>query len=88
MDPNLARLRRFIVENHSGGEFQVLCFDLGVRYDRLPGETFDAKVPEFLMQLGRRKPPVFAFLDRKHPVNRIAGLVRHKLTAIRIGGEA
>jgi len=30
-------------------------------------------------QLGRRREPVFGFLDRSHPLNRYAGMVRNRL---------
>jgi tetratricopeptide (TPR) repeat protein len=32
-----------------------------------------------MAELGWRRPPVFRFLPRSHPVNRCAGLVRHRL---------
>ena len=35
------------------------------------------------LSLGVRRPPTFSFLDRSHPLNRITGRIRHRLTAKR-----
>jgi tetratricopeptide (TPR) repeat protein len=32
-----------------------------------------------LERMGVRKPPVFPFLDRRHPINKMAGKVLHKI---------
>lgn len=32
-----------------------------------------------LERMGYRKPPVFPFLDRQHPINKVAGKVLHRL---------
>src|SRR5512135_806078 len=32
-----------------------------------------------LERMGVRKPPVFPFLDRRHPINKMAGKVLHKM---------
>ena len=48
------------------------------------GHTIDpghAGVVHMCAQLGRRKPPVFSFLDRRHPLNKYAGKLRHRLRA-------
>ncbi|MBP7146501.1 MAG: tetratricopeptide repeat protein [Acidobacteria bacterium] len=48
------------------------------------GRTMDSRHPGVLhmcAQLGQRKPPVFAFLDRGHPLNKYAGKLRHRLLA-------
>ncbi|UCF66728.1 MAG: hypothetical protein JSV80_13210 [Acidobacteriota bacterium] len=34
---------------------------------------------ELLVALGKRRPPVFAFLSRSHPINKYAGMIRHRL---------
>jgi hypothetical protein len=35
---------------------------------------------ELRLSLGVRKQPTFPFLDRRHPLNRLAGKLRHRLT--------
>ena len=40
-----------------------------------------------LAQMGIRKPAVFPFLDRNHPVNYIAGKIRHRLTLTKPGPQ-
>ncbi len=30
--------------------------------------------------LGHRRPPVFPFLERSHPINKVVGKIRHRLT--------
>lgn len=31
-------------------------------------------------RMGKRRPPVFPFLERSHPLNRVVGRLRHRLT--------
>ncbi|RMG45314.1 MAG: tetratricopeptide repeat protein [Acidobacteria bacterium] len=38
-----------------------------------------APAQRLLASLGRRRPPVFSFLPRQHPLNRYAGLLRARL---------
>lgn len=48
-------------------------------------ETARAVDPEYrlalqlLQQVGQRRPPVFSFLTRSNPLNRLAGKLRHRL---------
>jgi tetratricopeptide (TPR) repeat protein len=30
--------------------------------------------------MGHRRPPVFGFLERSHPINKVVGRIRHRLT--------
>src|SRR5688572_15399390 len=54
MAADLADLRRNIIQQYSHEEFKTLCFDLGVRYDLLPGESYDDKARELILFLDRR----------------------------------
>lgn len=42
----------------------------------------DATAASIAQQLGERRPPVFGFLDRRHPLNRVAGRLRHRWTEV------
>lgn len=46
-------LRLRLVERYSLSEIRVLCFDLGLEYDRLPGETRDEKGMELIAFMER-----------------------------------
>jgi predicted Zn-dependent protease len=39
----------------------------------------DQRIRRALAKVGRRRPPVFLFLDRSNPLNRILGMCRHRL---------
>ncbi len=50
--------------------------------------AFDPHHPSansLMQELGQRSRPVFAFLDRRHPLNRYVGKIRHRLSSIRVG---
>jgi len=49
----LTNLRQILVERFSNGEIQDLCFDLGVRYDDLPGQGLNDKARELIAYLER-----------------------------------
>jgi serine/threonine protein kinase len=42
-------------------------------------DSIEIKAQEVLEWLGVRRSPVFSFLNRSHPVNRLFGLARHKV---------
>lgn len=48
-----ARLRKLISNHYSLDEFRTLCFDLGVRYDELGGDSLSGQVRELLLLLAR-----------------------------------
>jgi hypothetical protein len=49
-----ARLRKLITNYYSRDELRTLCFDLGVRYDELPGDSLSGQVRELLLLSARR----------------------------------
>jgi tetratricopeptide (TPR) repeat protein len=51
-----------------------MAFRKGLALDR---ENRDIRVQ--LERMGVRKPPVFPFLDRRHPINKLAGKVLYRL---------
>lgn len=52
-----ANLRANIVQFLSAGEIKSVCFDLGIDYNRLPGQSLDEKVAELVLT-SRRKHTV------------------------------
>jgi hypothetical protein len=46
-------LRQALIEHFSLEELRTLCFDLGVNYDQLGGESIDGKARELLLHLRR-----------------------------------
>jgi formylglycine-generating enzyme required for sulfatase activity len=50
----LTYLHHLIVEGFDLEELRTLCFDLGVRYDDLRGDTLSGKTRELILLLGRR----------------------------------
>lgn len=48
-----SQLRQLLVQNFNVDEFRTLCFDLGIDYDDLPGETLGAKARELLLYCER-----------------------------------
>jgi hypothetical protein len=50
----LRRLRRLITNHFDKEELQILCFDLGVKYDTLGSVTLDVKVINLVGYLDRR----------------------------------
>ena len=60
---------------HSGNRKKAhLAFRKGLSLDRE-----NMGIRQELDRMGVRKPPVFPFLDRKHPINKFAGKVLHKI---------
>jgi HEAT repeat protein len=51
----LTRLHQFIARHYDLEELRALCFDLGVDFDELRGETKSAKAQALLLHLGRRR---------------------------------
>ena len=49
----LKRIRDCIVIHFNESEFKSLCFDLGIRYDDLEGETISDKTREMVLQMNR-----------------------------------
>ena len=52
--PQLIRLRMLLMESCGDDDLRVLCFDLGVDYDDVPGTVRSTKVVELLTYLDRR----------------------------------
>ena len=48
----------------------------------LPYTKRDVRLIRALRKLGVRRPPVFAFLERKHFLNRHIGKLRHKVLQV------
>jgi hypothetical protein len=69
MNDESAKLHRFIVEHYSLEDFRTLCFDLGVRYDSLGGDTIDAKSRELLLHMRHqeRLADLLAMLKKDRP---------------------
>ena len=53
------------------------ALESGLKYARR-----DVRLTIAMNKLTRRRPPVFAFLGRKHPLNRQLGLLRHRTLTI------
>ncbi len=56
-DPNrakLTQLRKLLIEHFSLDELRVLCFDLGLEYEELPGDTRTTKMHGLIEYLQRR----------------------------------
>ena len=51
----MSDLRDGIIESFSLGELDSLCFDLGVRYESLSGDTIDKKAKELIAYCQRRQ---------------------------------
>ncbi len=49
----LIHLRRLLAERFSAGELQILCYDLGVKYEDLPGEEHALKAMRLVQALER-----------------------------------
>lgn len=50
---NLKAVRNFIVSHFNLSEFRNMCFEMGVLYDDLEGETIGDKSREFVLLLNR-----------------------------------
>lgn len=55
----------------------IHTLELGLRY----GEQHEG-LRDLREQLGFRAPPVFGSLERSHPLNRLCGRIRHRLTRV------
>ncbi|MCP4603517.1 MAG: response regulator [Proteobacteria bacterium] len=65
--PYLIKLRRILAERFDAGELRTLCFDLGVDYGNLPGESKADKARELVAYLERRdRIYKLAQVGRKH----------------------
>jgi hypothetical protein len=62
MANELSYWRAFIVQYFDLEELRTLCFDLGVKFDTLPGEELGAKTRELLSYLERHEPERLAEL--------------------------
>ena len=65
----LAKLRRTLVERLSEGDLRDLCFDLGVNYDDLPGETRADKARELITYFKQRNrlPKLIRTIEENRP---------------------
>lgn len=52
--PKLTQLRKLLIQHFSLDELRVLCFDLGVEYEDLPGNTRTTKMHDLIKHLQRR----------------------------------
>lgn len=50
----LTQLRKLLIQHFSLDELRVLCFDLGLEYDDLPGDTKTTKMHGLIEYLQRR----------------------------------
>lgn len=50
----LRSLRESMIDSFDEGECHSLCFDLGVNFDSLPGDTLDDKCRELILYQRRR----------------------------------
>jgi hypothetical protein len=66
---HLKRIRDCMVVHFNESEFKTLCFDLGVRYDDLLGETISDKARELVLHMNRlgRCDELIAYCKRKRP---------------------
>jgi len=51
---HLSKLRRILAVRFSKSELRTLCFDLGIEYETLPGETKQDIARELVVHCGRR----------------------------------
>lgn len=49
----LKRIRDCIVAHFDDSEFRTLCFDIGINYDDLEGETISDKTRELVLMMNR-----------------------------------
>jgi len=65
----LKAMRDCIVQHFSMGEFRTICFDLGVSFDDLEGDTLDDKSRELVLFLNRvgRCPELVLYCREKRP---------------------
>ena len=55
MENRLIQLRQFITEHYNLEELRTLCFDLGINFDDLRGETLSGKAGVLILELGHRR---------------------------------
>lgn len=69
----LKAMRDCIVQHFSMGEFRTMCFDLGVSFDVLEGETITDLAREFVLLMNRlgRCPDVVLYCKEHRPEARI-----------------
>ncbi len=67
--PLATQLRRILSEDLDLGEFQAVCFDLGVNYDHLPGRELRARSRELVKYLRNRNalPQLVKWLHKNRP---------------------
>lgn len=65
----LKKMRDCIIQHFSLSEFKTMCFDLGVDYAELEGETIGDKARELVLQLNRtgRCPALVTYCREKRP---------------------
>ena len=65
----LKAMRDCIVQHFSMGEFRTMCFDLGVSFDDLEGDTLEDKSRELVLFLNRvgRCPELVLYCREKRP---------------------
>jgi tetratricopeptide (TPR) repeat protein len=53
MENQLTRLREFITAHYDLDELRTLCFDLGINFDELRGQTLSSKASALILHVGR-----------------------------------
>ena len=72
---NLART--YLLVGKSKQAIAALDYGLGL-------EPTNPAMLDLRLKLGVRRSPTFPFLDRRHPLNRIAGRLRHRLAGFEL----
>jgi len=74
----LKPLRQVLADQYTAEELETLCFDLGVKYDSLPGQGTPAKARELLVYLNHRGriPDLIMTVREQRPNNNWDEIVR------------
>jgi uncharacterized protein YggL (DUF469 family) len=97
--PEATRLHRILRTRLDLEEFRTLCFDLGVRYDALGGETLDGKARELVLRLQQRgydtlggetldgkARELVLRLQQRGALERLTGWIRENRPDVALGG--
>ncbi|MCP4418853.1 MAG: hypothetical protein GY805_19730 [Chloroflexi bacterium] len=65
----LTQLRKLLIKHFSLNELRVLCFDMGLEYEELPGDTRTTKMHGLIEYLQRRGklPKLLAEVSEQRP---------------------
>lgn len=65
----LIAMRDCITNHFDLSEFKSLCFDMGINYDNLDGDSLEDKAREFVLLMNRlgRCPEIVAYCQKKRP---------------------